>query len=268
MTNEGSRLVLVEADGVAQLTFDHPASRNSLDLASMARFASLVAELQARTTQPDAGGLRAVLLTGAGEQAFCSGGDQRALGHLHSTEDGARLAAVMGDALAVLEALPVPVIAAVNGHALGGGAEIALACDLRVVDEDVRFGLVHARLALTPGWGAGQRLMRLVGYPRALQLLLEARPLDAATLDTLRLVAAVAPPGGALPAARALCARWTGTDPATVRDIKAILRAGLERPGPEAAAFERSRFPLRWASPAHLEAMRAFDSGRRAGRAP
>ena len=230
-------------------------------------FAAHVATLRQRAAQPDAGGLRAVLLTGARPSAFCSGGDQRALAGAKTVEDGVQLAGVMTAALAELEALPVPVVAAIEGHCLGGGAEIALACDLRFVGEGVRFGLVHLRLALVPGWGAGQRLLRLVGYGRAMQLLLEARPLDAADLDALGLVAGIAPTGGALEEAQAWIGRWLNADSAAVRDIKAMLRNGLTQSPDEAAADEESRFPARWASEAHIEAMLAFEDGRRAGHA-
>lgn len=245
------------AQGVVTLVLDRPARHNALDRDDMRALAGAIEGLR---DEPE-GSLRALVVTGAGREAFCAGGDQRALAPLDRPEDGADIAARMGDAMAALEALPVPVIAAMNGHALGGGAELALACDLRVVGADLRFGLVHRRLGLTPGWGAGQRLLRLVGYARALEILLEAETLGAEDLLRLGLACEIAPAGEALPAARARAARYAAADPATVRDLKALLRDGVERPPADALARERTRFPARWASEAHMTAMRGFKGG-------
>jgi len=244
--------------GIAVLTIDRPEVHNALDWAAMDAFAGAVRALEA-----DADGLRAVVVAGAGGRAFCAGGDQRALAGRESLADGERLAGVMTDALARLEALPVPVIAAIDGYALGGGAEIALACDLRIVDEAVRFGMVQLRLGLTPGWGAGQRLLRLVGYGKALEMLLRAEALDAAALTALGLCASVAPTGEALGAALDLAGRIAAADPATVRDVKALLRYGVARSPAEAEAAERARFAARWAGEAHVAALRGFGEATR-----
>jgi enoyl-CoA hydratase/carnithine racemase len=266
MTPSPAPTLLVDRDaqGVATLTFNRPERHNALDWATMAAFATAVEALHADGAAPEST-LRAVIVTGAGSAAFCSGGDQHAL-HTHLDEaDGARLAATMGDALLRLEQLPVPVIAAVNGYALGGGSEIALACDLRVVAEDVRFGLVHLRLGLIPGWGGGQRLQRLVGYGRAMQLLVTAQPQAASTLLDLGVANSVTPPGAALPAARAWAAEIAAADPATVRAVKQLLQAGWHRPYAEALAAERSLFPGLWAAEAHARAVARFMEPRSGG---
>jgi len=245
--------------GIATVTFDRPGVLNALDFPAIERFASIVAELHRRCAVLDqAAPVRVVILTGAGRAAFSSGGDQRALAGHRSAAGGERLARTMGDALLALEQLPVPVIAAVNGYALGGGSEIALACDLRVVAEDVKLGLVQAALGLIPGWGAGQRLLRLVGYGRALDMLLAARPYSAAELLALGVVQHVAPPGEALTAARALAVRIAALDPATVRAVKELLRDGCTLPYDEALAAERARFPALWAGEAHWQAVERF----------
>lgn len=274
----------IEIDqGIATIILDRPAAHNALDRATMRTFALAVDDFTAvmdsdraataggarrsELAAPSPGGIRAIIVTGTGSEAFCSGGDQDDLEHATSESDGAWLTETMGDALRALERLPAPVIAAVEGHALGGGAEIALACDLRIVSERVRFGMVHRRLALIPGWGGGQRLLRLVGYPRAMEILFDARPLDAEELVALGLASEVVPAGQTLAAARALAERLAATDPDTARAIKGLLRDGLEMPHDEALAAERARFPGLWAGQAHLEAVRAFHEGsRRAGR--
>lgn len=252
----------ISESGVATLTIDRPAAHNALDRATMEAFAEAVEGLE--RSEAD---LRAVVVTGAGDAAFCSGGDQADLEHATAADDGAWLASTMGDALRRLERLPVPVVAAVEGHALGGGAEIALACDLRIVSERVRFGMVHRRLGLIPGWGGGQRLMRLVGYAQALEILLDARPLDAAALEALGLANTVVPPGHAAAVAHDLAERIAAIDPATVRAIKGLLQDGLTSTRDAALEAERARFPALWAGRAHLEAVRAFHAGTaRAGR--
>ncbi len=248
--------------GAAVLTIDRPAVHNALDWATMAAFAEAVEQLHARAADPS-GDLRVVIVAGAGEAAFCSGGDQQAL-HTHLAQgDGVRLAGIMGDALVRLERLPVPVVAAVNGFALGGGSEIALACDVRVVDEAVRFGLVHLRLGLIPGWGGGQRLQRLVGYGRAIEMMLSARAYGAPELLGLGLAAEIAPRGQALSAALAWADRLAAADPGTVQAVKRLLQAGWDLPYDDALAAERSLFPDLWAADAHVAAVRAFVGGAR-----
>ncbi len=251
-----------DESGVVTITIDRQAAHNALDRATIHAFAEVMDTL---ASSEDV--IRAVIITAAGSEAFCSGGDQDDLRDATTEADGAWLATTMGDALRTLERLPVPVIAAIEGHALGGGAEIALACDLRIVSEGVRFGLVHRRLALIPGWGGGQRLLRLVGYARAIEILIDARPLDSEALLALGLAHEVVPTGDTLTAARELAGRIAYIDPATVRAIKGLLRDGLELPYEEALSAERNRFPLLWAGQAHLDAIRAFhDGSARAGR--
>ncbi|WP_428261471.1 enoyl-CoA hydratase/isomerase family protein [Haliangium sp.] len=250
------------SDGVATIIFDRPEVLNALDFAAMQQFADIVSDLGDALAAPDAD-VRVLILTGAGRDAFCSGGDVRALAEHRGATDGARLGRIMGDALWALERLPIPVIAAINGYALGGGTEIALACDLRVVAEDVRFGLVHASLALIPGWGAGQRLLRQIGYGRAMDMLLAARPYSAAELFELGVIQHIAPPGEALDRARALAEHVAGLDAATVRAVKGLLHDGCTLPYDEALTAERARFPGLWAADAHWHAVDRFLSRKR-----
>ncbi|NDJ61738.1 MAG: enoyl-CoA hydratase/isomerase family protein [Chloroflexi bacterium] len=142
-------LLTMDKDGIATITFNRPERRNALDTEAMVAFAEAVVAL---TTVER---LRAVIVTGAGTTAFCSGADLHDMSQRPTEGDAAEMVTRMGMALLALERLPVPVIAAINGYALGGGSEIALACDLRIVDEAAQFGLVHLRRGLIPGWGGG-----------------------------------------------------------------------------------------------------------------
>ena len=250
MTNK--LLIERHADGVAVLTFNRPGARNALDLETMRAFAGAVADLE-RDPQ-----LRALVVTGAGEEAFCSGGDLIELSQYPSADDGRQMIDLMGDALLRLERLPVPVIAAVNGYALGGGSEIALACDLRIVDATARMAFVQIRMGLTPGWGAGQRLLRLVGYARAMELLLRGTVMHAPELLGYGLVNQVVEAGTALTHALHLAQHIAASPPEVVRGIKRLLQAGVNQPYESALQTERDLFPALWAAEAHVEAVEQF----------
>jgi enoyl-CoA hydratase len=241
-----------QSDGIVTITFNRPQSLNALNLASMRRFAQVVTDLQ------DDESARVVILTGAEDRAFCSGGDLVELSQHPTEQDALDFITVMGDALRTLEYLPVPVIAAINGYALGGGSEIAVACDMRIIDEKARLGFVQLRMALTPGWGAGQRLLRLVGYTRALNILLHGHVMRAPEAQNLGLANKVVEQGKALEHARHLARLIADHPPAVVRGIKRLLRAGLEQSYDEALQTEREIFPPLWAAEPHLEAVAAF----------
>lgn len=239
-------------DGIGTITFNRPDALNALDLKTMDRFRTVVAEL---SEDPD---LRVVILTGAGDRAFCSGGDLHELANYPSEADAARMIGIMGDALLTLERLPVPVIAAINGYALGGGSEIAVACDIRIADDNVRMGFVQIRMAVTPGWGAGQRLMRLVGYQRAMYILLRGNPMRAHEVLAHGLVNEIVDRGTALNHALGFARRIANEPPDVVRGIKALLQAGINHPYEEALRIEREIFPPLWAADAHVRAVEDF----------
>jgi enoyl-CoA hydratase/carnithine racemase len=233
---------------IGVLTFNRPERRNALDNEAMQAFSDCT------HTLADAP-IHALIVTGAGDKAFCSGGDTADLAARRSAEDGAAMSALMGDALLALERLPFPVIAAINGFALGGGSEIAVACDLRVLDETAKLGFVHASRGLIPGWGGGQRLLRLVGYARALELLATARVLDARDAEALGLANQVAPAGAALDAALALAGTLAALDRHAMRAAKMALRAGLTQPYDDALMTERGLFPALWSGETHQRAL-------------
>ncbi len=241
-----------DADGIAILTFNRSHVRNALTLDAMRQFHGLIESLA------DDPSLRVLIVTGAGRDAFCSGGDLIDLQSRPTEADAREFITIMGDALAIMERLPAPVIAAVHGYALGGGSEIAIACDLRIVDEAAQMGFVQIRMALTPGWGAGQRLMRTVGYSRALAILLEGRPMGADELLAFGLAHHVAPRAQALDEALTLARRIAKHPPTVVASIKRVLWAGLTQPYADALQTERDVFPALWAAEDHLRAVEMF----------
>ncbi len=246
----------VHEPGVALLTINRPQARNALTWEAMQAFARAI---EAAHLQPD---LRALVITGAGG-AFCAGGDLFELDGFPTRADGARLSSIMGQALERLEALPFPTIAAMEGPAFGGGAEVALACDLRVMAHDARLGLMHVRLAICPAWGGGQRLLRMVGYARALEWLAAGRVLSAEACADFGLANRVVPSGEALAQALHLAGEFAARAPAALRAVKRLLRAGLTLPADQALAAERAEFPDLWAGDEHLRASARFVAARK-----
>lgn len=239
-------------NGIYVLTFNRPMVMNALNLDMMVAFLRIVNALEQDTD------LRVLILTGAGEKAFSSGGDLAELRHRLSEEDGAHFTRIVTNTLERMSALSVPVIAAINGYALGGGSEIALACDMRIVDADVKMGMVQIGMGLTPGWGAGQRLLRLVGYSKAMELLLKGEILRADALLELGLANSKVPSGLALTHALTFANQIAERPPRVVRGIKRLLRAGIQQSPNEAAATEYSIFAPLWADQAHIDAVEAF----------
>lgn len=249
-------LLDTQPNGVATITLNRPERRNALDQAGMEMLAEVIRQLHASQM------VRAVILTGAGSQSFCSGGDLNDL-HAHLAESDARaMGILMGDALDRLEHLPMPTIAAVNGYALGGGTELALACDWRVFDMQARFGMVHARRGLIPGWGGGQRLLRRVGYARALDMLLSDHLYAADEAYALGLCERLAPAGAALEVATAWAETILPLDRTTVAAAKAMLQGGQTLPPADAVQHERDLFAQLWAGDAHRRSMAEYAAKR------
>ncbi|HET7012019.1 MAG TPA: enoyl-CoA hydratase/isomerase family protein [Anaerolineales bacterium] len=238
-------------EGLAHLTIDRPQARNALTWEAMRQFSEAV---EAAHADADT---RCLVVTG-GPEAFCAGGDLVELDGYPTRLDGARLSLLMAGALDRLESLPFPVIASMEGPALGGGAEIALACDLRVMADGSTLGMMHVRLAITPAWGGGQRLLRLTGYARAMEILACGKALTAQEALEAGLANRRVSRGEALAEATRIARTIAQQDPAAVRAVKRLLQGGLQLPADDASQAERSEFPDLWAAPAHLEASGAF----------
>ncbi len=181
--------VLVSAEeGLLRVTINRPAKRNPLSRAVLARLREVFV-----AQRGDDCGL--ALLTGAGERSFAAGGDLRDVEQLRTPAQARELYDLGFGALQAIREFPVPVVAALNGLALGGGAELAAACDLRIAAAHARIGFVHGTLNISPAWGGGSDLVAIVGPARGLELLCSARVLSAAEAQALGLVEAVAAEG-------------------------------------------------------------------------
>ncbi len=249
MDYENLSLEIVER--VATLSIRRPEVKNAIDLATMDELDRAVAALEKDGT------LQAVIVTGAGG-TFVSGGDLKSLEMLEGVEAGRAMSRKMQAILLRLEGLEVPVIAAIEGHALGGGAEVALACDLRIAASDAKLGFKQIALGIMVGWGGGQRLRALVGRGRALELLLTGEILTGEEALGLGLVDRVVPSGKALAEAAALARRVAAQPPLAVRAIKRALYQGEGIPRDRGIAFEAECFAVLWGSRDHSEAVKAY----------
>ncbi|MDB5899278.1 MAG: Enoyl-CoA hydratase [Ramlibacter sp.] len=220
-------------DGCVLLTLDRPRARNALSLALRREIVRVFDRLR---EDPE---LRCVVLTGAGD-AFCAGLDLKELG---STDDAA--AAVVpvraDDPVLAVTSFPWPVIAAVNGVAITGGFELALACDLVLASEQARFADTHARVGVLPGWGLSQKLPRLIGSARAKELAFTGNFLDARTAEAWGLVNRVVPPPQLLPQALRLAADMASALPEALRAYKRLIDDGAALPLADALRLEKQR---------------------------
>lgn len=241
---------LATKNDIGILTVNRPEVHNALDWSTMEAFSATVEELHEESS------LRALIVTGAGT-SFVSGGDLKALVDFPKRRDGLRLATIMGKTLERLRALPMPVIAAINGPARGGGAEIAVACDQRIIDKEADIGFVHARLGITTAWGGARFLLQLVGYPKALELLGTGRVLSALDAMEIGLVDHIVPQGQALDSAMELASEMGQHPVEAVRAAKRLLRFAVAYPE-VAKHAERRLFARLWEGEFRQKAVERF----------
>lgn len=237
-------------DGVGLATFDRPARLNALDARTIDELGEIVGEVER-------GAARALVLTGAGDRAFVAGGDLATMVEM-TPDEALRFAERGHDVLDRLERLPVPTLAAVNGVALGGGCEVALACDLVYASTRARLGQPEVNLGIIPGFGGTQRLPRRVGDMRALELLLSGEAVDAARARELGLVLEVLPPEELLPFVRRKALTIASRGPLAVAAAKRLARTGADLSLSAANALERKEFAALFATRDAHEGIRAF----------
>jgi enoyl-CoA hydratase len=238
--------------GIRVFTVTRPEKLNALNSAVLDDLAVAVA---ASEKDP---GLRCVVLTGAGEKAFIAGADIGELAKLSPLEgrEHARRGQALFDRVSNL---PVPTIAAINGFAYGGGLELAMACALRVAAETARMGLPETSLGILPGYGGTQRLARLVGPARAMELVLTAeKGLTASEAERIGLVNRVFPAGEALSGALGIARKIAANGPVACRYAMDAIRRGLEMPLAEGQLLEATLFGLCAATADTKEGMTAF----------
>jgi enoyl-CoA hydratase len=254
---EPKSLLLSTEDGVARLTVNRPQKLNAMNAETLDEIDSVFTRLAA----DDA--VRAVVVTGAGEKAFIAGADIQELALLNGTTGHS--AALRGQSVfRRIETLGKPVIAAINGFALGGGLELALSCHLRVAAEGARLGLPEVTLGAIPGYGGTQRLSRLVGRGRALEMILTGDPIDAAEAHRIGLVNRVVPREALLDSANELARRMIRNGPLALKHALLAVDRGLDLDLQNGLLLEATLFGILCGTEDLKEGMNAFLEKRKA----
>ena len=258
MTLDHLANILVERDGaVATITINRPKVLNALSMDTLDELRRAILALK-----HDAA-VRAVILTGAGDKAFVAGADIKELAE--ETPVGGRDNALRGQhVLDLIERMGKPVIAAINGYALGGGCELAMACTIRIAADSARLGQPEINLGIIPGYGGTQRLARLIGRGRALELLLTGDQISAQEAHRLGLVNRVVPAGELMNEARKLAAQLASKAPIAVRYILDAVNGGMQMAFADAEVYEATLFGLVASTEDMREGTRAFLEKRKA----
>ena len=236
---------------LAIVTLDRPKVLNALNHQSMSELEQIFLEIRGN---PD---VRVILITGAGDKAFVAGADIRELAAL-SALDGEQAALRGQQVFGLIENCGKPVIACINGFALGGGCELALACTLRIASSNARLGQPEVKIGIIPGYGGTQRLPRLIGKGAALKMILTGEPVTAAEALRIGLVDEVVEPEQLLPRAEQLVQTIAAMPPLAIRDCLRAVNSGYDLPLASGLAIEASLFGLACSTSDKAEGTRAF----------
>jgi enoyl-CoA hydratase len=244
--------------GVAVVTIERPEVRNAIGFAT-------VEELDAALDEVSGSDAAVLVLRGGGDRAFVSGGDLKELGTIRTHEDAVSMARRMRGVLDRVSALPVPVVAALNGHAFGGGAEVAIAADVRIAADDVTIGFNQARLGIMPAWGGAERLAQTIGRGRAILAIATGEVYDASSAQRLGLVDLVVPRGSFEQDWRTLAGRIAQAAPGTSRAVKSVIDAAFSSVHPHLEDDATDAFARLWTAEAHWAAVDALSERRKPG---
>jgi enoyl-CoA hydratase len=257
MSDDNPTILLDRDDGLAIITINRPDKLNALNAETIRALDAVVREVR------DDEAIRAVILTGSGEKAFVAGADIAELAQMGPI-DGVQVSRDGQQTFRMLEALPKPVIAAVNGFALGGGLELAMACHVRIASSRAKFGLPEVKLGIIPGYGGTTRLPRLVGRGRALELIMTGDMIDAGEAYRIGLVNRIEEPDALLDAARGMARKMMANGPvALALAIEAVDR-GMSTSIDDAQILESRLFGLLASTEDMREGMNAFLEKRKA----
>jgi methylglutaconyl-CoA hydratase len=250
-----TEIVVEYRDNIAWVTLNRPAVLNALSLDVNNKLQDLAGNLDSNVD------IRAVVITGAGDKAFCAGADLKERRGIDAASAGPYINAI-ATAINDWANLRAPTICAMNGSAYGGGLELALACDFRILVEGAEVGLTEVKLGIMPGGGGTQRLPRLIGEARAKEMILLGRRISAARALEIGLVHQVVPRADLKPAVEALLAELAVCAPLSVKLAKSAIERGYGRPIDEALAIERECYDVTLFSADRDEGLAAFAEGR------
>lgn len=227
--------VTTEVKGAVEvIAIDRPQALNALN-------AEVLTDLKAAFEAVDLNAIRCIVLTGTGEKSFVAGADIGSMSTMTKAE-GEAFSKLGNDLFLAIESFPIPVIAAINGFALGGGNELAMSCDIRICSDNAMFGQPEVGLGITPGFGGTQRLSRLVGMGMAKQLVYSGFNVKADEALRIGLVNAVYPQAELMENALKLATKIASNAPIAVRNCKKAMNEGIELPIEKAAAVEEKLF--------------------------
>jgi len=246
-----SNLTVEHRDQIACISINRPRALNVLNPATIAELGATIKSLE------DSSEAKVIIITGEGEKAFCAGGDVALMRTLNPLE--ARAMALKADDLfRSIEDSPRVVIAAINGYALGGGCELAMACDLRLASESAQLGQPEINLGIIPGWGGTQRLPRLIGSSRAKKMIFTGERIKAPQALELGLVDQVFPAAELLDEAHVLARSIAAKPQAAISMIKQAINQGMQMELDKALRFESELFGMCFATSDRQEGMDAF----------
>ncbi len=249
--------VRLETDGpIATITFDRPKALNALNSQTLTEFGQAVAMVAADRN------LRALILTGAGEKAFIAGADIAEMAE-YAPNEALRFSRLGHTVMSELSQLPIPTIAAINGFALGGGFEMALSCDLLYAAEKAKVGFPETTLAVIPGFGGTQRLTRLIGKMRAMELVFTGTTIDAQAAKALGLVLDVVPGEKLMAHCKDVALKMVERGPLAIAQAKRVMETGADLPLAAGNVLEQQAFGLLFGTRDQKEGMAAFLAKRR-----
>lgn len=251
MTNQEELVLLEVAEGIGLITINRPKQLNALNVAVLRRLQDALLECGSRED------VKVVIITGAGEKSFVAGADISEMKEM-GVREAMSFAALGQSVFCSIERLGKPVIAAVNGYALGGGTELAISCDIILASEKAKFGTPEVNLGVFPGFGGTQRLPRLLGKARAKEVIFSGEMFDAARALAIGLINRICPPEELLEEARNLARTIMTKGPAAVGLAKQAIEAGFDLDLDKALLLERTLFAQCFDTADQKEGMQAF----------
>ena len=249
-------IIYEKSDGVATITLNRPEALNAFSKDVVSEILHVLEDVKNDEN------VRVVVLTGAGEKAFSAGADIKSMAGMNALK--ARELSLMGEKLCVaLENLEKPVVAALNGYALGGGLEVAMSCDLRIASENARVGQTEVNIGLIPGWGGTQRLTRLVGMTKAKELVFTGKMIDAKTAEQIGILNMVVPADKFRETVRQFALELSSKAPVAVKVAKVLMNKGSDIGLDSALALEREGFGVVASTEDLKEGVSAFTEKRK-----
>jgi len=249
---EFKSIICTKGEGIARITINRPEARNALNTMVRQEIKDAVKDIEEDKE------VKVAIITGAGDKAFVSGADIRDLKEMNSVGIEEYASTVGQQLYTEIENLRVPVIARINGFCLGGGCELAMACDIRVASENAKFGQPEINIGIFPGGGGTQRLPRLVGWGRAKELIYTGRIIGAAEAERIGLVDKVVPVDKLEETVNQLAETITSKSPLIISLVKKVINRGMYTDLAAGLSYEKGNFSLCFATEDHNEGITAF----------